>query len=84
MADTAALFVEPVLPDVRIRQWVCSLPWRLRILLGYERRLCAAVLGAFVGEVSRSLKRRAKERPGLKRIADAEIDAGTEGPGDGL
>ena len=44
-----------------LRQWVCSLPWRLRVLCGYDRRLCAEVLEAFVLELSRSLKRRAKK-----------------------
>ncbi len=38
-----------VFPEVPIRQWVCSLPWRLRYALGYDRRLCADVLGAFTG-----------------------------------
>jgi hypothetical protein len=77
MADTAVHLVEHVLPEVRIRQWVCSLPWRLRVLLGYDRRLAAAVLGVFVGEVARSLKRRAKERLGLKRASDAKTGAVT-------
>ena len=31
-----------------LRQWVCSLPWRLRTALAYDRELCADVLGAFV------------------------------------
>jgi hypothetical protein len=29
---------------VPIRQWVCSLPWRLRYAMGYDRELCADVL----------------------------------------
>jgi hypothetical protein len=77
MADTAVHLVERVLPEVRIRQWVCSLPWRPRVLLGYDRRLAAAVLAVFVGEVARSLKRRAKERLGLKRASDAKTGAVT-------
>jgi hypothetical protein len=77
MADTAVHLVARVLPEVRIRQWVCSLPWRLRALLGYDRRLAAAVLRVFVGEVARSLQRRAKQRLGLKRLADAKIGAVT-------
>ena len=47
------------------------------MLLGYDRRLAAAVLGVFVREVSRALRRRAKERYGLKRVADAKIGAVT-------
>ena len=45
MADTALSLVESVLPDtVPVRQWVCSLPWRLRVLCGYDSALCADVM----------------------------------------
>ncbi len=71
MADTAVHLVEKVIPEVPVRQWVCSLPWRLRVLLGYDRRLCAEVLEAFVVELSRSLKRRAKQSLGLATVAQA-------------
>jgi hypothetical protein len=71
MTDTAVRLVQHVLPEVRIRQWVCSLPWRLRYLCGYERKLCAAVLGAFVGELSRSLRLRAKHWLGLRSVEQA-------------
>jgi len=47
MTDLAVHLATCVLPEVRVRQWVCSLPWRLRVLLGYDKKLCAAVLGAF-------------------------------------
>jgi hypothetical protein len=40
-----------VLPEVPLRRWVCSLPFQLRHLLGYDRELCAAVLDAFVKEL---------------------------------
>jgi len=69
--DSAPLLVEKVIPEVPIRQWVCSLPWRLRMHLGYDRDLCADVLEAFVVEVSRALKRRAKGVLGLKSLAAA-------------
>jgi hypothetical protein len=55
MADTAVHLVERVIPEVSVRQWVCSLPWRLRVLCGYDRRLSAEVLEAFVAALSRSL-----------------------------
>jgi hypothetical protein len=71
MADTAVHLVEEVIAEVAVRQWVCSLPWRLRVLLGYDRRLCAEVLDAFVVELSRSLKRRAKALLGLDSVDDA-------------
>jgi hypothetical protein len=59
------------LPPVAIRHWICSLPWGLRALLGYDRRLCAEVVSAFVGELGRSLRRRAKAALGLGIVADA-------------
>ena len=77
MSDTALHLVERVLPEVRIRQWVCSLPFRLRVLCGYDRTLCAAVLGAFVGELMRSMRRRAKDHLGLARLDDARTGAVT-------
>jgi len=30
-----------VLPRVPVRHWICSLPWGLRALLGYDRALAA-------------------------------------------
>jgi hypothetical protein len=71
MADTALHLVGQVIPEVPVRQWVCSLPWRLRVLLGYDRRLCADVLEAFVVELSRSYKRRAKASLSLQTVDDA-------------
>ncbi len=58
-----------------MRQWVCSLPWRLRVLCGYDRHLCAEVLEAFVVGRSRSLKRRAKQSLGLATVGQAHTGA---------
>ena len=77
MADLAAHLVDEVLPKVAIRQWVCSLPWRLRVPLAYDRELCADVLGAFVGALRRSLRWRAKRALGLRSVGAAEIGAVT-------
>jgi hypothetical protein len=74
MSDVAAHLVDEVLPWMRlslsqlwqvpIRQWVCSLPWRLRYAMGYDRRLCADVLAVFIAALRRSLRHRAKlKRP---------------------
>ena len=52
-----------------MRQWVCSLPFQLRYLLGYDRVLCAAVLRAFAVELSASYRRRAKREHGLKSVS---------------
>ncbi len=75
MADTAVHLEERVLPAVRVRHWICSLPWGLRALLGYDRELCAKVVSAFVGELCRSLKRRAKRQLGLASVAQAHTGA---------
>ena len=75
MTDTALHLERAVLPAVAIRHWICSLPWGLRALLGYDRRLCSEVASAFVGEMLRSLRRRAKRLLGLASVADAHPGA---------
>jgi hypothetical protein len=65
MSDVAAHLVEEVLPKVPVRRWVCSLPWRLRYAMGYDRRLCADVLAVFIAALRRSLRHRAKLELGL-------------------
>ena len=75
MADTAVHLEQHVLPAVPVRHWICSLPWGLRALCGYDRVLCADVVAAFVLELSRSLKRRAKRLFGLDSVADAHTGA---------
>ena len=54
---------------------MCSFPWCLRVLLGYDRNLCAEALGAFVEELTRSLRWRAKRLFGLKSVEDAHTGA---------
>ncbi|MCK6538361.1 MAG: hypothetical protein L6Q84_35765 [Polyangiaceae bacterium] len=43
----------------------------MRALLGYDRKLCAEVVSAFMAEVDRSLRWRAKRELGLASVADA-------------
>lgn len=43
MACPAAHLCDDVLPHVPIRKWVLSLPFRIRYLLAYDAKLCAAV-----------------------------------------
>ena len=71
MADTAGHREREVLPQVPIRHWICSLPWGLRALLGYDRELLAGVTSAFAHELSRSLRFRAKKEFGLRSVRDA-------------
>jgi len=71
MADAAVHLEESVLPAVPIRHWICSLPWGIRALLGYDRGLCAEVVSAFAAELGRSLRFRAKAALGLRTVAAA-------------
>jgi hypothetical protein len=71
MADVAVHLEERVLPRVPIRHWICSLPWGLRALLGYDRKLCSEVVSAFMKEVDRSLRWRAKREHGLTSMSQA-------------
>jgi hypothetical protein len=71
MADIGVHLEQRVFPEAPVRHWICSLPWGLRALLGYDRRLCAEVLAAVIAELSRSLKRRAKKALALSSVEDA-------------
>jgi hypothetical protein len=43
MVDTAAWLCDAVLPEVPVRQWVLSLPYRVRALCAYDATACALV-----------------------------------------
>ena len=47
MAERAACLVAEVLPQVPVRQWVLTLPYRLRYRLAWDHALCRAVLGVY-------------------------------------
>ena len=53
MSDTAARLVDRVLPDVRLRQWVLSIPFELRVLLAREPSVLSAFGRIFVQEIFR-------------------------------
>jgi hypothetical protein len=61
MAERAAYLVDHVLPDVPIRQWVLSLPYRLRYLLAWDHDLCRAVVRVSVRAILGFLRRRARD-----------------------
>jgi len=48
MTESAARLIDEVLPRVPVRQWVLSLPHRLRYLLAWNHVLARAVLGVYV------------------------------------
>src|SRR3989454_7540910 len=65
MAEQAAHLLDHVLPHVPVRQWVLSLPHRLRYLLAWNHKLCREVLGVAVRAVLGSYRRRAR-RAGVR------------------
>ncbi|MBM3985362.1 MAG: IS91 family transposase, partial [Planctomycetes bacterium] len=60
MADAAAHLVDRVLPPVAVRQWVLTLPFRLRFVLAFDRELCRAVRAVFLDTLLGALRRRAR------------------------
>ena len=62
MAEFAAHVVDNVLPGVPVRQWVLSLPHRVRYLLARHPDLCREVRGIFARAVHSFYSRRAKAR----------------------
>jgi hypothetical protein len=71
MAERAAHLIDHVFPDVPIRQWVLSLPPRLRHLLAWDHDLCRAVSVVAVRAVLGFLRRRARR----ERVADGRSGA---------
>ncbi|MCX4240579.1 transposase, partial [Paraliomyxa miuraensis] len=62
MAETAANLSDHVIPEVPVRQWVVSLPHRIRYRLAYDHEACTLALRAFVRTIFADLRRRAKRR----------------------
>jgi hypothetical protein len=65
MTECAARLVDGILPHVPVRQWVLSLPHRLRYLLAWDHDLCRAVLAVYA-RVLLSFHRRRARRCGLR------------------
>ena len=71
MAERAAHLVDHVLPaDVPVRQWVLSVPHRLRYRLAYDHRLCRTVLHLFVRALRGAYRRQAR-RQGSRAVRPA-------------
>jgi hypothetical protein len=77
MADTAAHLVDRVLPEAPVRQWVLSLPFRLRYRMAYDARLTSEILRLFVRRVFASMRRRARGRLRLRDPARLQCGAVT-------
>jgi hypothetical protein len=74
MAELAAHLVDGVLGGLPVRQWVLTLPYRLRYALAWDHRLCRAVLAVFIRAVLGFQRRRA-ERCGIRGGAGGAVTA---------
>ena len=61
MTERAAHLVDHVFPDVPVRQWVLSLPHRVRYVLAWDHDLCRAVVAVSMRAVLGFLRHRACE-----------------------
>ena len=61
MTERAAHLVDEVFPHVPVRQWVLSLPVRLRYRLAWDHDLCRAVMGRALRAILGFLRRRARD-----------------------
>ena len=73
-ADLAAHWLDHMLPDVPIRQWVLTLPWPLRYRLAWDPDLLADVLAVYLRVLFRWQQLRAR-RIGSKAVQSGAITA---------
>jgi len=62
MTERAAHLVDYVFPEVPVRQWVLTLPSRVRYALAWDHALCRAVVAVFVRAVLGWYRRHARLR----------------------
>jgi hypothetical protein len=70
MVETAAHMVDSVLPRVQFRQWVLSVPRRIRWHMGHKPEVTSGLLGIFLRAVETTLR---KQSPGA--LAGARFGA---------
>ena len=69
MNDEAAHVVDHVLPpDIPVRQWVLSFPYKLRYLMAHDSKLTNKILSVFVRVIGSYLKARAKKSGVIKGV----------------
>ncbi|HWP67000.1 MAG TPA: transposase zinc-binding domain-containing protein [Candidatus Limnocylindria bacterium] len=68
MTEQAANLVDKVLPHVAVRQWVLSVPHRLRYLLAFDHRLRRAVLRVYVRALLGHHRRRTRRLPEILAV----------------
>jgi len=69
MCETAALWVERLLPTVGYRQWVLSFDGPMAVRLGYDAGLLREVCRVFTARLSQQLRRRAKRHHGRPTVS---------------
>lgn len=74
MADTAAHLVDRVLPHVPYRQWVLSLPCRVRFLLARDSELLGWVVTRFLAKIFAWQRRRARRLGLIDPRRKIEVD----------
>jgi hypothetical protein len=72
MVDTAAWLVDAVIPEVSVRQWVLSLPYRVRALCAYDPAACVLVRSVLVRAVAGFYERTAR-RTGVPRARGGAV-----------
>jgi hypothetical protein len=73
MSDTAAHLVDRVFPWVPTRQWVLSLPFKLRFRMAYDSGLMTDILNIFVRAVFSELRWRARRLLGLRQSQSGAV-----------
>jgi DNA-directed RNA polymerase subunit RPC12/RpoP len=68
MVEAAAHLVDHVLPSVPHRQWVLSVPKRVRYLFRAHRETVGAVLGIFMRALETTLRRKSPGAPAASRF----------------
>jgi hypothetical protein len=61
MAEEAAHLTDHVLPEVPMRQWVLTVPHRIRYLIAFDRALCASVRRIFIRVVQAFMRRKSRQ-----------------------
>lgn len=69
MAGRAAHLLDNLFPDVPVRQWVLSLPYRLRYQLAWNHDVCREVVAVFV-----------RAEPPSRGLAIVHVQFGTRTP----
>ena len=72
MNDEAAHLVDHVLPEVSMRQWVMSFPYKLRFQMAHNPKLTNKILSIFI-QVIFSYQRKKSKQLGVKRARPGSV-----------